>query len=129
MSAIDYAVLINRIECIEILLNKYIYSIEEYINILYMGVYSKNKKTFEFVLYWLIKKQIFLNFSFEDIYKIAEKLIIIHQYENYLLLISSMNELNGKGLKIELLDVEEDINLLILSFFSLKVYKTKLEKN
>jgi len=128
MSAIDYAILLNRIEALDILLNKCEYSLEDYFKILTMSVYSRKIKTFEFIIKFLLKKSFLEKFTYEFIFKILEKIIIIHQFEKYHILIQALKDIKGKQ-DYDLTELEQNIDLLILSAMSLKIFKLNWEKS
>ncbi len=127
MSAIDYTILLNRIEALDLLLQKQTFIIEEYYNIIIMSLFSRKIITFEFIIKFLKEKKILEKFSLENLYTISEKAIIIHQYDKFLKLFSSLKEIE-ENLLFDFKILENNLDLLILGVLSLKIYEANKEK-
>lgn len=128
MSAIDYAALLNRIEVLDILLNSCSYSLKEYFDILFMSIYARKIVTFEFVLKFLVDRNILAQFALAEILAILEKMIILHQYEKYLIICEKLAQMENQ-LAFKIADIGLNVDLMILSYLSLKIYNINKEKS
>jgi hypothetical protein len=131
MSAIEYSVIMSRTNIIEILLNNCKFSKEVYYKIFETSIYSKKFLCFYKLLEIYDNKNIIDNFTYEEIYLVLMKMLIIHQFDKFMKLMEylALRKKNDKdNFKFDLEKLENDIDILLISYLSFNIYKDNSQK-
>jgi hypothetical protein len=133
MSAIEYSVIMSRTNIIEILLDNCKFTKEIYYQIFLMSIYCKKFLSFCKLLEIYDEKNIIDKFNYEEIYIVIIKILIIHQYDKFLKLMEFLDlrknkDKNKDSFKFDFEKLENDVDILLISYLSLYIYKENSQK-